>query len=667
MRLRPRKGLRLSGARHERTAPLLQRMSLILRKSILSTAMVVLPLTYAQGAWGQGAATATPADSVETWTYRISPTYKAEIKGNVNQVEIGSEFRNMLETQGGMRLVSGLSLDKVDFRLREGGSQLKKLNNSVMKSFREGLIGTISQVDSRSLTRVVQPGGVLQNLVSGTKSVSAGVAYATIEPSRFRWDGRLNADVSDSERSFKRDKSSGGSAGGGVVYELVEDRLVVRARGFLREEDTTSESIFERYDGLGVSQDSVGASASVYFGDSVRVDFDYTDFNSDETLADQKRGSAGGQIVGAENLFRERKLTDSRVMSFGLDTWVLSGLNVKVSAQHAENSTQYNVASTLSSRNVSDVLSGSLNYKLFTGTTVGMKLSNGETLKDIANGGTRSYDEKRKSASLSLRHQFSRTFSTEFSASSNLTQSFFVRYDENPRDKDQLDNSITARVVSSPFSKLQTSFGVTVLQSEIVNIDASVSDQNQLRTKYDLQPKLTYTLNDRVNVEQNYGLAIESTEMTYKTDENVLDRNITFSNKVNARLTEKLRGSFYYALHLHDRGSYLPEFEGGERFLRIDRKDRNDKTEINVDYQITDHIRLTATHEYSVKSDRTVATDSERVTKLGGIEGGVVGSFGWGQGRTLKFTLVKANRFSPFSGDKQDDYWIMNASFEYGF
>lgn len=654
--------------KNEKVAPLLQRVFLMLLRSVINVAMVVLPLTCAQTAWGQGAISGVSVDSLETWTFRFVPIYSAKILGNVTSMEVGSEFSNTLETQNNLRLMSSIKLSKEEFRLQPRSNELKGITNTAFKQFGPGFVANLSQADSRLFNRIIKPGGVFQDLVVNTKSVSAGMSYTKVEPSRFRWDARVNGDVSDSEKSFKRDKTTGGAVGGGVAYTLVENRVSVRARGYLKAMKGKSESVLQTFDGTNQSQDSLSADVAVRFNDSLRVDFNYSDFTSEETLADQKQGSAGGQLTGAENVFLENKIVDSRTMGLKLDTRVLNGVGIKVEARHTEHTTDYEVNKTRFSRNVADVISGDISYRLFTGTGVTVSIENRESVRDLGPLSPRSYDEKNKQARLSINHRFSNTFSVDVSTSTRLAQSFYVRYDENPSDRDQLEQSYTVRINSTPFSKLSTSLSMSMMSSDVVNIDATLSENNRTTTKYDFRPALTYTLNDRVSVKQDYGLAIEFTEITFIPDDNYLDRNITFSNEVNARLSKKLNGSFYYAFHLHDRGSYLPEFEGGERFLFVDRKDRRDRTRIKFEYRINKHLRILGKHEYSRKKDTTVATGRERISTTGGIEGGINGSFNWGDNRSLSLSLVKANRYSPFDTDERNNnYWIMNAQFKYGF
>jgi len=178
---------------------------------------------------------------------------------------------------------------------------------------------------------------------------------------------------------------------------------------------------------------------------------------------------------------------------------------------------------------------------------------------------------------------------------------------------------------------------------------------------------LTYRFNERLTVAQAYGLAIEFTDHNFVPEDNFLDRNITFSNEVTTELTQRLRGTFYYAYLFHDRGSYVAEEEGGERFLNINRSDRRDQVKISFNYALTGKVSVVGRQDYSRREDRVAGQDRVRVNEDGGIEMGLRGNFAWPGDQTLTFTVMKANRFGAFSTEAQKDFWIVNAQFKYVF
>ena len=71
--------------------------------------------------------------------------------------------------------------------------------------------------------------------------------------------------------------------------------------------------------------------------------------------------------------------------------------------------------------------------------------------------------------------------------------------------------------------------------------------------------------------------------------------------------------------------------------------------------------------DYSRRKDRTIGSSNVRVSEDGGIEVGIRGNYNFGANRTLKLTLLKANRFGSFTAEAQKDYWIVDAEIKYAF
>jgi hypothetical protein len=630
--------------------------------------MVFLPLTRAQPAWGQGpTSNALPPDTTEVQNYRFTPQFTAESKASVTSVSLGGEFRHTFEMGRKLRLMTNLGSRKEDFRLQARSNESKRFTNTLYYQLGGGWVVDMSHMDNRTFNRVISVYGGFQDVVLNTLTMGGGIRHASIAPENFRWSARLNGAIADAEKTFKTDKTQGGEVAGGFGYSLLDRWLVVRGRAYVKNLDVTSLSSLEMYDGLYLKEDSVSASAVVHFSDEQKLMFDYSNFNAEEKYADQKRGSLGGQIEGAENLFEERRVHESRVMGFGFASKMLNGFDLQVDAQHSESTTDYAVTESRFSHNVTDFLRSDLSYVLFTGTRFRANLDVTRSLKDLGPTSVSSFNERRRRLDLSLMHAFSDGFSINLSAGTSLLQQFYLRYRDNPRDLDQLDNKVSAQISSRPFEKLSATIYMMFQQMDFINIDKSLSESNRTKTRYDFRPTLTYTMNERITITQTYGLAIEFTDHTFVPTDNFLDRNITFSNDLKVRLTKRLNGRFYYAFTFHDRGSYLPVSDGGERYFTVEREDRRDQIRLDAEYEVNKHLFIVCKQDYNRREDRTPGRPTVNVNEDGGLEVGIRGNYNWSTDRTLALEMRKANRFGSFSTKAQKDYWIVNAQFRYSF
>jgi hypothetical protein len=631
--------------------------------------MVVLPLTRAQPAWGQGPpSTVPPTDTTVVKNYTFMPIFTATSKANVSSVKLGGDFRHTFMMANGLRLQTTLGTEKEDFRLQTRTNERKRFQNTLMHRFgSSGWMADFNHMDNRMFNRVVSVTGGIQDVVLNSLTVSGALRYATIMPDNFRWDGRLMLALADAEKTFKTDRSMGGEAGGGFGINLLNGFVGINTRGYYKNIDVTSSSIYQTFDNLFLKEDSVSTDVTLHFSEGQVAKFTYDDFNAIEKFTDQARGSQGGQIQGAENLLVESRFVDARVMNVGFDSKVSSRLQFNVNAQHSDELTDYAVTKTRFSRNITDFLRGNVTYTLFTGTEANVKMDLTKSRRDLGPESVSSQDRRTRDLDVSLSHAFSPSFSVSLTGGALLMQTFYLRFDENPRDQDQLEYSANLRIRSRPFSKISASIGSSFIRTEFISIHFSLSSNNRIKTRYDLRPTITYKLNERITITQNYGLAIEFTDHIFVPEDNFLDRNATFSNDLAAGITNNLRGSFYYSFHFHDRGSYLPEVEGGERFLQREREDRRDQVRLEFDYRLTKHFTVLGMQEYSRREDRTVGSSNVRVTEDGGIEVGLRGNYNWENNRTLRFRVLKANRFGSFSAEAQKDYWIVDAEFKYAF
>jgi hypothetical protein len=634
--------------------------------------MIVVPLTCVRSARGQDFPTDTEEDETVVDTIRVQtglfkPNFRAHNRADVTSLALGGDFILTLRLPYGFRLTSTIGSEQEEFRLQDRSNNNRRLTNSLRRRLPGGWAFDVKQLDSRTMNRTITVGGGIQNVIVNRLGFASGLRRAYIEEEKIRWDARILGSADNSEKTFKTDRSMTGEIAGGVAYSFFGQGLVLSARGYGKQTDGSSKSVYEEFGGLYVLEDSVSAAAVVQLTDSLRFGFTYDEFNAEEKYTDQRRGSFGGQIEGAENLFVEQRLTDSRIMGVYMNTRVLNGLTLTMDAQHSEDVEDFQETEARYSRNVTDAIKSAIGYRLFTGTEFSADLSVNESLKDLGPQSVSSFDQRQNRISISGRHLFASGLAINVSAGTQLTQSFYLRYAENPRDQDLLDQRLSATVSSKAFGKLQTSVSMTTMQTEFVSIDQTLSSNNRTTTRYDFRPVFTYQLNPRITIRQNYGLVIEFTDHTFFPSKNYLDRNFTFVNDLGVNLTENVRGSFYYGYQFHDRGSYVPQEEGGERLLNIDREDRRDQIKLDLEYRVNKNLTFFGKNDYSRKEDRTIGSDKVRIVEDGGIEIGVRGKYGWGQGRDLTFACAKVNRFGEFNTDLQNDYWNMSAQFNYGF
>jgi hypothetical protein len=605
-----------------------------------------------------------PPDSSYAPRYRFTPVFNNKISADVSSVGMSNEFRTGMVTPWGFLVDFMLMGDEKNYRLQNRLEENKRMSLSALHTFRPGLFGSASYSDTRVFNRSIAVGGGVQDFIINDQVVAMGGTYQkSYENLRMDWAGSGNA--VNGERTFKTDDALAAGVNGGLGYNVLDGRIVVQGRGALRGSRESSSTVDSTFTGLGSSEDSLMTAVRVQFADSIKFDATYRAYNGERTFADQGRGSLGGQTGGAENIFEETETRDSRITTLTLNANPFKRFGLKLSAYHDEQAFDYQLENTRDNLTNVDAMSGTVSYTTPWQTVATVTFENSSTDRELFS--ISSVVDKRRRAAVALSHRFTQTLQADFNASSQIQQSFYKRYDENPRDRDQVDTNLNLRISSSPFKRVSANVTLAYSISDFINIDASQSENNRTRELYEMRPGFTWVLSEMFTISQTYGIAIEYTDYTYNPNQNFLDRNLTFSNEFQFRPTKRIDLRWEYALHLHDSGSYLPDEVTGERLLDVDSEDRRDRMRIRMDFKATNNIKIYAENVYSQREDRTPGSDDVSVNTDGSVMVGTNTEYDWGNGRKLKFLVGRVKRFSEFGAEAEKNYWDARSEFSYPF
>ena len=657
--------------------------------SIVLMAMV-LPLANVPTAWGQSADKTARADSIlaavmdsiRTAGMSVNPEYKGNVIGNVRFVQMVNNLAVNGPSGFGPLYNASLGLDKKEFRLQPRSEETKTLAASLAHQFSREWTGSLAYNDRRQFNRVAVQGGSISDFILNDQAATTSVAYQAPGRQFLRYDAHARGTTAVGEKTFKTDNTQTAAVNGGARFTLRSrgHKAVVSVRGARsrsRESSRTQfgQDVFElpsfsgsEVEDLGANVDSVVTAVAVTLRDSTRITVSYSDYLAVRSFADQARGSLGGQLAGSQNLIWEKETRTAEVVDMLLESRPVRGMSLRVDTNHSVIGADYATQLTRFSQTTTDRIRASISYRMRWGTTLASRIERREQFRDLGPQSVGSFDELSRNFNLMLEHQFSRTFSVRGTYDATLAQSFYVS-PTNPRDRDQLENSVTANINSLLWEKLDVKMKLNYTKTDFVNIDKSQSFNNREKERFDFRPTLSLRLSDLLTVDQTYGLAWEVTHFNFHDDDDSLDRTISFANTFRMILTARLTTTFLYQLELHDRGAYVPvDFDPlGQKFFTPRTEDRSDILELGMRYRLNPHLAAELDYEFSQRVDRTIRTGAEQVKNDGGIVGGFVGSYNWGDRRTLNLELKKANRFGEFSTDIQNDYWVMNSSVVYAF
>ena len=645
----------------------------------------VFPLARPRAALGQGGA--VPGVNVDSLVAAAmaarpalvyTPTWRAQINGNVSWVEMKNGIDNKVTLRSGLSFVGGIRLNRRLYRLQDRSENQRSLTGTIVHRLSSGWDLRTSYRDSRQANRVIATGGRVTDFFLDTRSIESS-ARRRGRVRALRWDAGVAGSVTDGRFTFKSDATQWAMASAGARFDARPfDRPVsvsVRvARRAIREASRSilGVNVFDLssfddapFGDLGGREDSLATVVRMVMRDSTVVTAEYSRFEGVRRYADQARSSLGSQIFEASALTWEREVRRNEAIRFGVTATPLPGVALSADAKHSVNGSDFAHEDTRFSETTTDAIAAEVRYRLPWGMDTSSKIEHELQFRDLGPRSVASFSERRRKFSFSGVQSLTSTMTLNVNYNTQLAQSFYVSPD-NPRDRDQLDQSLTANLTGTVWSAMRAAMQFTWNETQFINIDASQSSNNRTKQRFSLGPRITFTLSDRTTVEQLYAVSVEKTEfhVAERRGDDTIDRNVDFTNTVRFRLTDRVSGTFEYSLNLHDRGAAV-----GPRgdVIRPDRTDRTDRMRMTMRWTMTKHLRLTMDYDYSRKEDRNAGGRAGRVTIDGGVLGGLEGNFNWGPNRTLRVALKKANRFSPFNTDLQNDFWVANSQVVYEF
>jgi len=619
-------------------------MPAMLPRYIALLLLVVLPLTRVTAAWGEE--TLPDSTAMETGLIKNNtPAYNGSIRGNASRLNLINGFSNSLDFSNGLNMTTTMRISEIKYREQDREDITKDLSHSMVMMVKPGFVVNGMLMDRRVNNRTLSFTGELQNYIQNKQEATANVDFITSLSEGVRVNSWSKVYLTKDQLNFKVDNW----------------------RGYLSRSGDRSKAGAATYTGLSSLQDSLMSRATIQVTDSASVGFKYVRFNSERSYMDLPRGTFLEQDLNTEDIVRERELRSSRIMALRADMKPLRGVTLEMEAKREEQIRDYAVEQRRSSRTVTDYLKGTLTYSLGKDTEATMKLEDAQILHDLGPRSVSSYDEKQQNFSFMFRHAFSPITSWNVQASASLRQVFYLDFETTPRDWDQLKQSINTSVQSKLFSKVDVQIILSATSIDVVNIHTSLSNDNRKETTYDLRPIITYRINDRIEIKQEYSLNIDFTDYVFTDEDNFLDRNIRFSNTVLTHLTDDLDVDFYYGLHLHDRGSYLRDNPTAERLLSIDAEDRKDEAWLTCRYRLSETLTALCEQKYSIRVDRLVGSGAETEFEDGEIKGGLKGNYNWGTGKTFTCTMLRVKRFGRFNTAAQNDFWELDARMNFRF
>jgi len=612
---------------------------------------------------------ATDSLSVVIPRWLFDPVYNNYTEATLSYYGMRNEMNMKLVMPWRSLVNFQLKDDEKNYRLQNRLEKNKLMLMGVVQPLRSDVNASFTYSDSRVFNRSISLGGGIQDLVVNDLSVAGGLNYnrtfKDMDVGSVRLDAGVSASANNGERAYKTDKTLAGGVFGGIEYKF--SRVTLTGRGSYRETDERSITALTTLEGLGATEDSLVAGARVQVTDSSVISVHHMDYEGERLYADQRRGSQGGQIAGAEEVYPEREVHPARRTTVSMSSRLFGRFGFSVSAYHEFNQFAYDTTLSRNSAVTTDAFAGSADYRApWRSTTATVTFEGGTTYNNLLPLSTASVYDYRKLVRVAISHRFKPTLTLDLNGSTQLLQSDYLNKAENPRDRDQLDSSVSARLSSVPFSNFLAFVSASYTNSLFQNISSTQSQNNRTRELYELRPGFSYFVNQYLTIAQTYGISIDYTQYKYlaaSSQDDYLDRNFTFNNEFKVKPMQKVDLRFLYTLLVHDKGSYFSDV------LEIDQRDNRQETILAVDYRPKDEFRFFGENTYSRRVEEGIEEgEDDAITTTGSIRVGVECNYAWGdKGRKLNVYCARVKRFNPSSTELEKNFWDARSEFSFPF
>jgi hypothetical protein len=604
-------------------------------------------------------------DTAAAAAFRTRSGYVGRMRADVSRMTLSNELNAVFRMARKWRVNARLALGESVYRLQDRRDEQRSVSTQLTMPLTRQLTVTASAADRQFFNRAATFGGGSQNFKNDSQKADARIAYVNTFATGLQVNTWGEVGMTNSEQTFQNDLFQEGVAAGEVGYAL-GDRVSFTGRGFLRRTASEVSAGSVTYTGLGIGEDSLGTNLSVNVMSNASVDAYYHRFSYSNRFMDLPRGVYLEQQF-TEDLVPEHEERSAEILRLSAVTNPNGRLQVVLGAEHSELSSRFATAAKRNSDTVTDGVRAQLVYNARENAAVRVILDKAEVLHDLGPNSLGTYTDERKTVRTVFSYRATETLNLQLGLATTLLQNFYKDFDFNPRDRDQLDQSVDLRIASRPFPKLTAQIDLAARQTDLVNISGTLSQNNRQEISYDFRPELTYKITERIELRQRYGLNIEFTDYVFTEDLNFLDRNFTFSNNLRVQLTTRLSTVFDYSLLLHDRGSYLPPAPGAERLLTIEQEDRRDYVNIKFRYALTPNLAVLGGHDFTTRQSTTPGRPRSAPFEEGGMELGAEGHYNWAARRNLRFRVLKVERFGRLTSEAQRDYWIVDSALNFGF
>ena len=571
-----------------------------------------LCLLAAPAAGQQPGTSPAETDSDTTRTRLLSPVWGFSTSSDNMQTSMGSKMNVRVDPGRGMLLNSRISVNKRSYKTRE----ITDINESFFLSGvkkEEGIYNlSFTASDDYRATQSVSIARFGKDIVYEDKRVSASFSY--LEPLFSASSSSLGiyGEYNEGMHDFKYDEKFTLKAGGGLTYDLGEHFSVSGNYGKMASTENSRVS-YLYYESMPTSIDTLTFNSGYRKNDQEFLKVSYQKTQGEINRVEPPRGNAL-QVIDNPELAQKDII---KILSENIEVtsaYMPTGdVTLRINFDHRLEDNSYLVDQRLSQTQESDNITARTDYSFSTRGNASVVVS--KRTRDVDYGPTSvsGYREDEDRISFNASQSLGEEFKISLSGQTYLKQRFYKKYEENPRDVDNLYLGGSVSLEAEPFGLLETSVDIEASKYDIINIDASLSGDNRTRYIYRLLPVIMMRPREWLDLTQRYEVKIEYTEYTFDENRNFIDRTVGVETDAGVSFPGKrISFSFNHRYNMRDTGSYL-NFEGEQRYNRSS-EDFRHEFRLKMNYLPADYLRFSTDNTLRYRKSNSLGVeDGERI------------------------------------------------------
>jgi uncharacterized protein (DUF1684 family) len=613
---------------------------------------------------GTDAAAADTLGAVIQPPWSTTPKFVLKATGDANRTTLDQTFTNKLALPHGMSLNTSLQYRETDEIIRNEESVNKSLRATLyFPEYQSWRVATTFN-DNRRDQSVVSTTRTTGRFVNNDRSVEVNaVRSPTPLFENLTLQSQIFAQYNQGQHDFKFDRRETGSVHGVLKY-VFGGFVGIWARGYVRDINETSEVRSREFGGQGSNADSVGVNFKLGSGLNRYLHVYSERFNLTREFVDLPRNLNNSSIFDLDAAEEEREATLVVNRGAHLKMVLTPRLTVELEAERKERDQDFRIQTRRNQNTIDEDLTATIDYLYQGNNRLIVDLIRSQ--RDQEYGPTSTSDNilKDYKVKASLTHKLSDRSTLSVRGETGIQQYFYKKRDANPQDRDLARNRVDATLSSTLFGKIRVNASGSWYKTETVWIDSGRAGDNNDQTQYNLRLGYSLPLNERLTIDQTYGLAFDFFDYVYAPEDNFLDRTTTFSNVLKYQFSDRLSTRFQYEYLFKDKGSYLTVVEGQDRLYYPDRREYQDVLTIELNYRLTRRVRFAHRYYFRSRSSRSLTNNFGSLNEEGGSYSKLQGHYPLGKDKKIQFTIEKVDRWGELLSPQQKDYWHFTANLE---